>query len=309
MIYGRDRERAQLRELLDDAIAGHGSLVLISGEAGIGKTTLVDDLVHEAIEQGCLVLTGGCYDLGTTPPYGPWTEVLFRRYHPDGDLPPLPDPLREGDLSSIGGQQELLALVFDFLTDVSTVQPLIVVLEDLHWSDEASLEALRWMSRWLGDRHILIIATYRDDELTRRHSLYQLLPQLVRESQAERIALHSLDEVDVRAFVGDQYSLDADDVERLSSYLHTLGEGNPFFVGELLRGLEDDSVLQRDDGAWQLGRLRQVRVPPLLRQVIDARLSRLADETYDALQTAAVIGQIVAFDLWMMSPRSRTAEV
>ena len=170
MIYGRDRERAQLRELLDDAIAGHGSLVLISGEAGIGKTTLVDNLRDEANEQGCLVLTGGCYGLGTTPPYGPWTEILFRRYRQDDDLPPLPDPLREGDLSSIGGQQELFALVFDFLTDVSTVQPLIVVLEDLHWSDEASLEALRWMSRWLGERlHILIIATYRDDELTRRH--------------------------------------------------------------------------------------------------------------------------------------------
>ena len=135
-------------------------------------------------------------------------------------------------------------------------------------------------------------------------SLYQLLPMLVRESQAERIALHSLDELDVRAFVGDQYSLNADDVERLSSYLHALGEGNPFFVGELLRGLEDDSVLQRDDGAWQLGRLRQVRVPPLLRQVIDARLSRLAGETYDVLQTAAVIGQIVAFRPLDESPRA-----
>ncbi len=67
MIYGRDRERAQLRELLEDAIAGHGSLVLISGEAGIGKTTLVDDLIHEAEQRGCLVLTGGCYDLTTTP--------------------------------------------------------------------------------------------------------------------------------------------------------------------------------------------------------------------------------------------------
>ena len=244
MIYGRDRERAQLRELLDDAIAGHGSLVLISGEAGIGKTALVDTLLGEATEQGCLVLTGGCYDLSTTPPYGPWTEILFRRYRPEDDLPPLPDPLREGDLTSIGGQQELFALVFDFLTDIATVQPLMIVLEDLHWSDEASLEALRWMSRWFEDRRILIIATYRDDELTRRHSLYQLLPMLVRESQAERIALHSLDELDVRAFVGDQYSLNADDVERLSSYLHALGEGNPFFVGELLRGLEDDGVLQ-----------------------------------------------------------------
>ncbi len=89
LMFGRDPERAQLADLLEDATAGHGSLVLINGEAGIGKTTLVTDLIQHAREQDCLVLTGGCYDLTTTPPYGPWAEAL-RGYRPEGDQPPVP---------------------------------------------------------------------------------------------------------------------------------------------------------------------------------------------------------------------------
>ncbi|MEZ4522131.1 MAG: ATP-binding protein [Thermomicrobiales bacterium] len=182
VIYGRDRERAQLRELLDDAIAGHGSLVLISGEAGIGKTTLVDDLIHEAEERDCLVLTGGCYDLTTTPPYGPWAEML-RGYRPgDGD-PPLPAWFRNPEeLEKVGSQAALFEETASFFASVATGQPLVVVLEDLHWSDDASLEALRHLARHVHASPILMVATYREDEITRRHILYQVLPLVIRES-------------------------------------------------------------------------------------------------------------------------------
>ncbi len=87
LLVGREREQVILRQALDEMLAGHGSLVLVSGEAGIGKTTLVDWLADQADEAGCLVLKGGCYDLTTTPPYGPWLEVI-EHYSPTAELPP-----------------------------------------------------------------------------------------------------------------------------------------------------------------------------------------------------------------------------
>ena len=298
MIYGRDRERAQLRELLDDAIAGHGSLVLISGEAGIGKTTLADELINEAEERDCLVLSGGCYDLTTTPPYGPWSEAL-RGYQPQDDQPPVPawfsDPNAMGQ---VGSQTALFEETRRFFSEVAQIQPLIVVLEDFHWTDSASLEALRYLGRTLHDTAILLVVTYREDELTRRHELYQLLPLLVRESQAQRIHLHQLDQDDIREIVAGRYELEESDTERLVDHVTERSEGNPFFAEELLQGLEDTRVLQHTADGWLLGNLERARVPMLLRQTIDARLDRLSPETRAILRVAAVIGHIVAIDFW-----------
>ncbi len=138
LMFGRDPERAQLADLLDDAIAGHGSLVLISGEAGIGKTTLVNDLIQHAREQDCLVLTGGCYDLTTTPPYGPWTEAI-RGYTPRGDQPPVPAWFGDPDaMAQVGSQTALFEETRRFFAAIAEHQPLVIVLEDLHWADAAT---------------------------------------------------------------------------------------------------------------------------------------------------------------------------
>ncbi len=137
-IFGREREQVRLRELLDQAIAGQGSLVLVSGEAGIGKTTLVNDLARKANADDILVLSGGCYDLTTTPPYGPWAEVVFRSYQSDEGLPQIPGALR--DLDAIRGQDELFNLAMSFVRDVA---------------------------RQLDDMSNILIATYLDDEITR----------------------------------------------------------------------------------------------------------------------------------------------
>ena len=297
-IVGREREQAELRQILDEAIAGHGSLVLISGEAGIGKTTLVDDLIQEARQRDCLVLTGGCYDLTTTPPYGPWAEAL-RRYTPQDDQPAVPSWFGDSDaMGQIGSQTALFEEARRFFASIAETQPLVVVLEDLHWADSASLEALRYLARSLEEVAFLLIATYRDDELTRRHELYQLLPLLVRESQAHRLHLHHLDRDDIREMVLSRYDLEDSDRERLVEHVAERSEGNPFFAEEILQGLEDERELQQSNGVWSLGDLERVQVPLLLRQVLDQRLSNLTPETLAALQVAAVIGQIVPVDLW-----------
>ncbi len=273
--------------------------MLVSGEAGIGKTTLVQGLIYEAEERNCLVLTGGCYDLTTTPPYGPWIEITRAYLAPDDSLPDLPDQFRQGGgMAGIDSQEELFELIRAFFAAVSSQRPLVLVLEDLHWADPASLEALRYLSRSLGDAEILLVVTYRDDEITRDHELYPLLPVLVRESRAQRIHLNPLDQQAIHELVECRYALSEPDVARLVAHLVARSEGNPFFAGEILQGLEEEQVLEASSEGWRLGLLEHVHVPALLRQVLDVRFSRLSSETRAALQIASVIGHTVPLLLW-----------
>ncbi len=133
-LVGRERERATLREALDAALVGHGSLVLIGGEAGIGKTALAECLVAEVTAQGVRVLVGRCYDLSDTPPYGPWVE-LFGRYTPTEGLPPSPIFGRPGVLGAASGPAELREQCVSFFCALATVRPDVLLLDDLHWAD------------------------------------------------------------------------------------------------------------------------------------------------------------------------------
>jgi DNA-binding CsgD family transcriptional regulator len=297
-LAGREREQATLRAALDAALAGQGALVLIGGEAGIGKTTLAEWALAETKAQGAQTLVGRCYDLSQTPPYGPWQEALERAPVGDG-LPALPaallPPDREGEpLTSL---QAICRRARAYLAALAARRPVALLLDDLHWADPASLELLRVQGRGLSDLPLLILATYRSDELTRRHPLYQLLPLLVREARALRLDLHPLDEAGLRALAG-RYALLPADEARLLAYLAERAEGNPFFAGELLRALEEGRALRREDDRWHLGDPAHVGVPLLLRQVLDARLMRLGAGEQGLLAAAAVIGQAVPLAVW-----------
>src|SRR5262245_17430433 len=192
-LVGREREQAALREALDAALTGHGSLVLIGGEAGIGKTALAEALCQEATERGALVLVGRCYDLSETPPYGPWLEVTARYPAAPPGLPPLPAVVTDrAALAAVASQAALFERVAAWFAAVAAARPLVLLLEDLHWADPASLDLLRTLARGLADLPLLLLATYRSDELTRRHPLYQLLPTLEREAHAARLDLRAL---------------------------------------------------------------------------------------------------------------------
>ena len=292
-LAGRERELAALRDALDAAIAGRGSLVLIGGEAGIGKTALAEAICAEAARQGALVLVGRCYDLSETPPYGPWAEALARA--PQGEAQaPAPDLGGHGATAS---QAALFAAVRGWLAAIAAARPLVILLDDLHWADPASLDLLRFLGRAVADLPLLLLSTYRSDELTRRHPLYQLLPALVREARATRLDLRPLDAAGLAALVA-PYALPDADAGRLVAYLANRAEGNPFFAGELLRALDEEGTLRRTGAGWALGDLAAAGLPPLLRQVLDARLDRLGEDARELLAVAAVIGQEVPFALW-----------
>jgi len=291
---GRDRELAILRERLDAALVGRGSLVLIGGEAGIGKTALAETVCRDAETRGTLVLVGRCYDLTETPPYGPWVE-LFGRYRQADEMPPPPEAFAvRGTVGEVTSQAALFQQVLDFLAALAAARPVLVLLDDLHWADTSSLDLLRFVARHLGALPLLLVVTYRSDELTRRHPLSPLLPALVREAAAERVDLRPLDDAAVRALIADRHRLAAPDAERLVAFVQGRAEGNALFAGEVLRSLVESGALRREREAWHLGDLRQAALPPLLGQVIDARVARLDGEGQRLLALAAAVGQEAA---------------
>lgn len=298
LLVGRAREQAALDARLEAALAGRGSLALISGEAGIGKTALAEAVNRQATARGALALIGHCYDLTETPPYGPWTD-LFDRLLTTPDLPELPaDLLQPGDGPYRTSQLALFAQVREFLTTLAARRPLLLVLDDLHWTDPASLELLRFLGRQIATLPVLIIATYRGDELTRYHPLYTFLPLLIRETDPLRLDLRRLEPEATRALIRARYALAWGDEVRLVAYLQQHAEGNPLYIGEVLRTLEEEGSLFDTSGGWVLRDLTRVIVPALLRQVIERRVARLSEASRDLLVQAAVIGQEVPLDLW-----------
>jgi tetratricopeptide (TPR) repeat protein len=292
---GRERELEQLEQRLGRAAEGHGSLVLVGGEAGIGKTTLVAELTTLARELGMLTFIGYSYDLATTPPYGPWRELLLG-YEPTGTLPPPPAALLNAH--GITNESELAAAALTFLEELSAQAPVLLVLEDLHWADQASLELLAAVARHVQRLAALVVITYRDAELTPQQPLYFALPRLVRETRAERIELRPLSDEAIRALLHGRYRLDESDEARLAHYLERYAEGNPFFTDEVLRTLEHERLLDAVDGQWILHDLSGVQVPPLVRQIIEGQLSWQPEPFRTLLQIAAVIGEEAPLDVW-----------
>jgi predicted ATPase len=292
-LFGRERERATLDSQLQAMLQGQGSLILIGGEAGIGKTALVRRFAREAHEKGARVLTGSCFDLLATPPFGPWRELLEdQEIADDGGFVTV--------VRALGTESVVFGHARGFFAALAVDQPLVIILEDLHWSDQASLELLRYLARMLHDHRILLIVTYRSDEVNKRHPLFTFLPLLIREGDAVRLDLHRLEQVDIRCFAEHRYRLTEPEETRLVSYVHHHSSGNPLFVHEILRALELDGTLSTNGVAWRLGDLLKRTMPPLIQQVIEARLSKLEVSTRELLEVAAVVGDDLSLDLWQI---------
>src|SRR5918997_6898737 len=285
-LVGRDRELALLHDRLTAARDGRGSLVLLDGEAGIGKTALADALCREAADLGAHVLTGHCFDRTETPPYGPWIQIARRVQALSDIADTLPVPRLDGATS----QADLFTQTRDLLMALTAERPLVLVLEDLHWADSASLDLLRFIARGIDEMPLLLVATYRSEDVDRRHPLAALVPLLVREAPTERLGLRPLDAAAARALVQARYDLPEGEAARLAAYLLARTEGNALFLTELLRTLEEEGRVRRAGGRWVAGALADAPVPLLLRQIVDAPLARLGDAE-DALLAVAAGGR------------------
>jgi class 3 adenylate cyclase len=317
---GRRAERERLTELWGQASEGSLRLALISGEAGVGKTRLATQLALGVREEGATVLYGRCdEDLGV--PYQPWSQALgylvkeapqavledhVERY--GGDLarllpalhdrvPDLPAP-RQSDPET--ERYLLYASVAGLLESAGEVQPLLLILDDLHWADQPTLSLLRHVVTAGSSMAVMVVGVYRDSDLARDHPLTALLADLHRDQGGERLKLTGLGSADVlammEALAGQELP---EDGRLLAAEISRESAGNPFFAGELLRHLtESGAIVHEEDGHWHLaGDLATLGLPQSVREVIGRRVERLGPDARTALSAAAVIGRDFDLDL------------
>ncbi len=312
-LVGRDEERAVVVDAWKEVVAGGRRVVLVAGEPGIGKTRLVKDVCQLAHDHGGTVLWGGCEE-ELSVPYQPFVEAI-RWYASVADL----DELR-ADLGSLGGEltrlvPELARIVpgldapvsadadteryrlfeaaVEFFAALSARTPVLLVLDDVHWAAKPTLLLLRHLLRATASLQLLVVATYRDTDLDRTHPLAEMLADLRREPGVERLALTGLDEQGVVAFLEYTagHSMESDGLE-LARAVHAETEGNPFFVGEVLRHLVDTGTLVFRDGRWTSDlSIDQVGIPEGVREVVGRRLSRLEGPANEVLTVASVVGR------------------
>jgi DNA-binding CsgD family transcriptional regulator/tetratricopeptide (TPR) repeat protein len=265
---GRVRELLELQRALADTQAGTGATVLVAGEAGIGKTRLASELANRASAAGFDVLLGRSIDLvGTELPYGPFVEAL----RPLGEI-------RYGDSRMAGSQLRVFEEALGLVADRSATAPVLLVLEDVHWADTSTLDLLVFLAHNIDDRRVLLLATYRADELVSAERMRRLADAVRRSGAGRVVELGPLDEHELTTLLA---SHGAQPPKALTDAIVARSEGNPFFAEELLAAADEG------DG----------EVPRGLRDLLLQRVRRLDDRTQGLLRLAAAAGRAVGYPL------------
>ena len=310
---GRAAERETLDESLKAIAAGGSRTVLISGEPGIGKTSLSSDFARQAFEGGSVVLYGRCdEDLGI--PYQPWAEAMSHlvAHAPDdllrdhvgaraGELarlvPELAHRVPVSPSSSSDAESErylLFGAVLDMLTRVSATAPVVLLLDDLHWSDRQSVQLLRHVVSADVPLRLVVMGTFRESDVGTDHPLAETLAALHRESGVERIALRGLGDDELLELLETTAGHRMTEAGvALRNALMAETEGNPFFVGEMLRHLAETGAIYQDEGGQWVASpdLRTSGLPVSIREVVGRRVARLGEQAQRVLSLAAVIGR------------------
>ena len=325
-IVGRASELAALQTVVSDVEEGRSHLVLFSGEAGIGKSRMVGALANDAHSRGFLVLQGNCYGRDRTSPYAPLLDLIrsFLAIQPrevrEAHIQPFaqeffplfpdlvtPPPVPAAPLA-IGPEQEqrrLFVALTVFFTKLSGSRPLVLVIEDIHWCDESSLEFLQYFLRHSSSFPWLVLLTYRSDEVGQ--ALGDWLAQQDRERRTQECSLACLTRSDVEAMLSAIFDLLPTTRSQLLNVLYPLTEGNPFFVEEVLTSLQADGGIYYAEGAWRSKALQHLHIPRSIAVAIQQRSDRLGEEARHLLMLAAVAGRRFEVDL-LLSVTRKTEE-
>jgi DNA-binding CsgD family transcriptional regulator len=304
---GREAELAQLRRAFDAASNGDGGVVMLSGEPGIGKTALARRFATSVADGGGRSLLGHCYEESSLSlPYLAFVEAIRayvvtcddERLQSDlqsgaGEVARIVPDLRERvpvELDEPGDPEEdrwrLQEAVTTFLRNAASAQPLVVVLEDLHWANAGTLDLLLHVARNLQNARVLVVGTCRDVEVPRDHPLHLALAELPRTGNFLRISLAGLTVDEVHRFYE---AIRGRTVARSQAELvQERTEGNPLFVQEILRYLTEESIVALGPGEV---------LPAGLRDIVGHRLRRLGDQAHRAMSAASVIGRDFRLDV------------
>jgi DNA-binding SARP family transcriptional activator len=304
-VLGRDEQLAQLRSGLDSAFDRRGVVLVIGGEAGIGKSRLADELSRDGRQRGARVVWGRCWEAGGAPAYWPWVQVLRSLSHdhdnidlhafrgPGGDsllalIPEQGDPsgaIATPAAESEGARFVLFDAVAWLLRQASSAQPVLIVLDDLHAADTPSLLLLQFLAGQLGDTALMLVGLYRDDNPSENVALSACLASLAREQTTRRLRLTGLTAADTAAMIA---SITGRHLPAsVATTIHAETEGNPLFVGEIVRLLDAEGRLQQPLDRSGRGR----HLPDTVREVIDQRLRRLTADCRDVLEVASTLGR------------------
>lgn len=298
-LIGRADELDVLTGALDEVSTGQATIAVVQGEAGVGKTRLVEELASEAARRGGTVVWGRALEGDAAPAYWPWLPVLrtLRAAHPDrgnAATDQLLDPA-EAPTTAPGAadRSRLLDGVLQLLRpgqrdDVSANHQLVVVIEDVQWADAESLELTTQLASGLTDEPVLLVLTMRDGDDTGRESVVALLATVSRRRGTRRLRLDGLDATATTELLTQVSGHPVDD--DLARVVHERVEGNPFYAIELQRLLDAEGLVDATS-------IAKVAVPVGVRDVVRQRLTRLPQPTLDLLHLAAVAGRDLDVEL------------
>jgi class 3 adenylate cyclase/DNA-binding CsgD family transcriptional regulator len=310
MFVGRRHELEVLRSAFEQACAGHGRIVMLAGEPGIGKTRTAQELANHAAQREAMVVWGRCPEEAGAPPYWPWVQII-RAALQDADVdflgglgaaavdiadivPEIRERISGLEPSApLGDPAEARFRMFEsirqFLAGLGGRRTLLMLLDDLHWADAPSLRLLEFLASELARSRILLVGTYRATELSRRHPLSNTLGALARAPHFARLNLAGLNDEEVQAFIA---AAGATVPTGLAKTLHDQTEGNPLFLREIVRFLEQRGALAADGVSTAA-----MRIPEGVTEVIGRRLNLLSAGCNEVLALAAVIGRDFACEV------------
>jgi class 3 adenylate cyclase len=314
VLVGRQDELSELEDALLAANRGVGRFVLLAGEAGIGKTRLARELERRARKLGCEVLWGSCSEAELSLPYLPFLEAIGGRLDEQDttalreQLGPMVTELAQvfpqlGEGVSTAGDRdpaqaklrlfESMVALLDLWAGSAT---LLVVLDDIHWADSSTRELLEYLARRLANKRVMLLATYRSDELDRLHPLTRAVQTWRRGGLAETVSVDAI--VSSQAAEMIAAILGADEVSpELASFVYERSEGNPFVLEEMLREAVDRGDVFQSESGWARRSLDTFELPETVREAVLLRLGRLEDEHIEVLRAAAVLGRSFDYGL------------
>lgn len=315
-LVGRSAEFRLLQQHWSLAQQGRGHLVLVSGEPGVGKTRLAQEILAFAQTTGAIILRGGCYEYEATTPYLPFVEALRDWVHLQSagalrdQLGPTASEIAKlapeveskiGPLAPnppLGSNEERLRLfdnVARLIQRLAAANGLVFCIDDLHWADQGTLSLLHYLLRRLRNDRVLFLACYREIELDRSHPLAAALVDWNREHLATRVALGRLSRADTGTLLATLFQQENISDEFIGA-MYRETEGNPFFVEEVVKALIEQGQIYQEDGRWQRKDLPELTIPQSVKEAIGRRLNRLSPSCLDVLHTAAALGKQFRFD-------------